>query len=95
MNGLDGASKPEAGPDLLKGEIGFFGKEKTHFAAVRVENDGLTTAAMVTGSDVAGVAALLDELFDHAEGYLETTGHLFTGGIAAIIGLEDALPEIH
>ena len=95
MDGLDGASKPKAGPDLLKGEIGLFGKEETHFAAVGVENDGFAAAAMMTGSDVSGMAALLDELFDHAEGYLETTGHLFTGGIATIIGLEDTLPEIH
>jgi hypothetical protein len=95
VNGLDGAFKSKAGPDLLKSEIGLFGQEKTHFATVGVENDGLAAAAMMPGSDVSGVAALLDELFDHAERHLETTGHLFTGGIAAIIGLEDALPEIH
>ena len=95
VDGLDGASQAKERPDLLKGEIGLFGKEKTHLAAMGVDNEGLAAAAMVTGSDVSGVAALLDELFDHAERDLETAGHLFTGGVATIIGLEDTLPEIH
>ena len=39
--------------------------------------------------------ALLDELVDHPERDQETVGHLFAGVVAAIKGLEDALPEIH
>jgi hypothetical protein len=60
-----------------------------------VDNEWLATAAMVAGCDVTGVAALLDELFDHSDRDLETAGHLLTGGVAVIIGFEDALPEIH
>jgi hypothetical protein len=92
---LDGASQPQSSADLLKGEIGLFGKEKTHLAAMGVDDKGFAATAMMTGSDISSVAALLEELFDHAERDLETAGHLLTGGIATIIGLEDTLPEIH
>ena len=95
MDGLDGASEAEAVADLFKGEIGLFGKEDADLTAVGVENDGLAAAAMMAGSDVASVTALLEELLDHAERHLETAGHLFTGDIAAIISLEDAMTEIH
>ena len=95
MDGLDGAFQGEPDADFLKGEIGLFGKKKTHPAAMGVDDEGLAAAAMMTGSDVSGVAALLDELFDHPERDLETASYLFTGSIAAIIGLEDTLPEIH
>lgn len=95
MDGLNGASQTQASPDLLKSEIGLFDQKKAQIAAMGVDNEGLATAAMVTGRDVTGVAALLDELFDHSDRDLETAGHLFTGGVAAIIGLEDALPKIH
>ena len=77
MNGLDGAFETESDADFLEGEIGLLGNEGAKFAAVGVENDGLAAAAMVAGGDVAGVAALVKELLDHAEGHFETTGHLF------------------
>ena len=95
MDGLNGASQTQASPDLLKSEIGLFDQKKAQIAAMGVDNEGLATAAMVTGSDVTGVAALLDELFDHSDRDLKTTGHLFTGGVATIIGLENTLPKIH
>ena len=95
MDGLDGASQAQAGPYLLKGEIGFFDQKKAQLAAMGVDDEGLATAAMVTGRDVTGVAALLDELFDHPDRDFETAGHLFASAVAAIIGLEDTVPEIH
>jgi hypothetical protein len=95
VDGLDGACQTQASPDLLKSEIGLFDQKKAQLAAMGVDNEGLATAAMVTGSDVTGVAALLDELFDHPDRDLETTGDLFAGGVATIIGLKDTLPEIH
>ncbi len=95
MDGLDGASQIQASPDLLKSEIGLFDQKKAQLAAMGVDNEGLASAAMVTGSDVTGVAALLDELFDHADRDLETAGYLFAGGVATIIGFKDTLPEIH
>ena len=95
VNGLDGAFQIQASPDLLKSEIGVFDQKKAQLAAMGVDNEGLATAPMMTGSNVTGVAALLDELFDHPHRNLETAGHLFTRGIATIIGFENTLPEIH
>ncbi|MEI8123535.1 MAG: hypothetical protein WCI20_16050 [bacterium] len=95
MDGLNGASQAQASPYLLESEIGLFDQKKAQLAAMGVDNEGLATAPMVTGSDVTGMAALLDELFDHPERDLKTAGHLFTGGVAAIIGLENTLPKIH
>ena len=95
MNGLDGAFEPEADADFLKGQIRLLGDEGSQLAAVGIEDDGLTTAPMMERSDVSGVAALVQELFDQAEGDLESRGDLFTSDITAIVGLEDALPQIH
>jgi hypothetical protein len=95
VDGLDGASQTQASPDLLKSEIGLFDQKTSQLTAMGVDNEWLATAAMVTGSDVTGVAALLDELFDHPDRDFEAASHLFTGDVAAIIGLEDTLPEIH
>jgi hypothetical protein len=92
---LDGACQIQASPDLLKCKIGLFDQKKAQLSAMGVDNDGLATATMVTGGDVTGVAALLDELFDHPYRDIETAGDLLTGGVAPIIGLEDTLPEIH
>jgi hypothetical protein len=62
---------------------------------VGIEDDGLAAAAMMAGSDVAGVSALMEQLLDHAERHFETAGHLLTGSLTAIIDFEYALTEIH
>jgi hypothetical protein len=95
VDGLNGAFEAEADADLLQGEIGLLGNKGAKFAAVGVEDDGFAAAAMMAGSDVAGVAALMEQLLDHAQGHFETAGHLLAGRITAIIGFEDALTEIH
>jgi hypothetical protein len=92
---LDGASKTKAGADFLKREIGLFGEKKTHFLAVTGENHGLAAAAVMKGGDAAGVAALLDELLDHAQRHFEASCHLLAGDIPAVMGLEDAFAQIH
>jgi hypothetical protein len=78
------------GPDFLQGQIGPAGQKQAHLPAVAAENHGFAAAAVMTGGNAAGVAALLDELFDHAKGHIEATGHLLAGGIPTVIGLENA-----
>jgi len=95
VDGLNGAFESETDADFLKGQIRLLGDEGPQFAAVGIEDDGLTTAAMMERSDVSGMAALVEKLFDQAEGDLESRGDLFAGDVTAIIGLEDALPQIH
>ncbi len=95
MDGLDGALQGEPDADFLKREIGVFLQQKAHVAAMAVENDRLATAAVMTGCNVTGVAALLEEFFDHGERYLKPVGDLFAGGISTVVGFEDALPKIH
>jgi hypothetical protein len=41
-------------------------------------------------SDVASMAPLLDELFDHAEGNPETPGDIFPGAFSLIVSGQDA-----
>jgi hypothetical protein len=95
MNRLDGAPETKTRADFLKGEIGLGGEKNTHLATVAVENDRLAPAAVVHGSDAAGVAALLNELLDHAQRHLKASGHLITGHIPSIIGFENARSQIH
>jgi hypothetical protein len=49
----------------------------------------------MTGSNVTGMAALMEELFDHGQRYLKPLGDLFAGGISTVVDFENALPEIH
>jgi hypothetical protein len=95
VDGLDGAFQGESDADFLKREIGLFLQEQAHVAAMAVENKWLATAAVMTGSNVTGMAALLEELFDHGQRYLKPLGDLFAGGIPTVIGFENALPEIY
>lgn len=95
MDCLDGAGEAEALADLSEGEVGLLGEEGAQVTAVGGEDEGLASAAVVAGADVAGVAALLDELLDEAEGHLETAGNLFAGGVPTVVCLEDALTDIH
>jgi hypothetical protein len=95
MDGLDGAFQGEPDTDFLKREIGLFLQEEAHVAAMAVENDRLATAAVMTGGNITGMTALLEELLDHGERYLEAVGDLFAGDIPTVVGFEDSLPEIH
>ena len=95
MNGFDGAFQGEPYADFLKREIGLFLQKEAHITAMAVENERLATAAVMTRSNITGMAALLKELFDHGERYLKAVGDLFAGNIPAVVGFENALPEIH
>lgn len=81
--------------DFLKSEIGLFGQNKAHLPAVAAKNHGLAAAAVMKGLDAAGVAALLNELLDHAKRYFEALGYLLAGDIPTVIGLEDTFAQIH
>jgi hypothetical protein len=95
VDGLDGAGEAEALADLGKCEVRLLGEEAAQIPAVGGEDEWFSSAAVMAGADVAGVAALLDELLDEAEGHLETAGNLFAGGVPPVVCLEDALTEIH
>lgn len=95
MDRLNGALKPETSADFLQSEIGLPGEKKAHLPAVAGENDGLATAAVMKGGNAAGVASLLNELLDHAQGHFEALGHLLAGDIPMVIGLENAFTQIH
>jgi hypothetical protein len=87
---LNGTPETKASSDFLKSEIGLFGQNKAHLLAVAAKNHGLATAAVMKGLNTAGVAALLDELLDHAKRNFEAHGYLLAGDISTVIGLEDA-----
>lgn len=67
MDGLDGAFQGEPDADFLKREIGLLFQKEAHVAAMAVQNEWLATAAVMTGSNITGMAALLEELFDHGK----------------------------
>lgn len=95
MNGLDGAFQLQMVADLLKGQIGLLLQKKTHFPAMGIKDHRLPPAEVMTRSDVALVGPQLDELFDHAQGYFEPLGNLFTSDISLVVCVENPLPQIH
>ena len=50
---------------------------------------------MMARRDVAGVVALLDELFNHAQGDLVAACDLVAGAFATVIGSKDPFTQIH
>ena len=95
MDGLDGAFQGEPDTDFLKREIGLFLQEEAHVAAMAVENDRLATAAVMTGGNITGMTALLEELLDHAQRNPESVGHLLAGALVGVVGGQNPFPQIH
>jgi hypothetical protein len=63
-------------------------------ALVGWQDHGFSTGQVVPWSDVSGVATLLQEFLDHAEGDPETMGDLLAGALLLIVGRKDSFPKI-
>jgi len=78
----------------LERQVILFGQQTTDLAAVGGNDHRLAPGKVMSGSDVAGAPALLQELFNHPERDPKTMGNLDPGAFVLIIGIDNPLPEI-
>ena len=76
VDGWQGAGESYGITQLLQGHVGRACKLLLHRLLVAFGDDELAGTEMEAGSNIAGMAALMDELLDRAQGDLEAVGNL-------------------
>ena len=94
MNGLHRTPESKRRSQLAQGQVVLLGQEPTDLTAVTGNNHGLTPGQVMARADISGVAALLQEFLDHAEGDAKARGNLRSRAFFLIVGIEDPLPQI-
>jgi hypothetical protein len=94
VNGLQGALEFHRTAQLLQGQVGLPGQQRTQLALVSGDNHGLAPGTMMARRYVAGASPLLQEFLHHAQGHPEAVGHLGASAFTLIVGRKDSLPEI-
>ena len=94
MDGRQGAIQTGRGAQLGQGAVGPLAHQGAQLAAVVAEDLGLAAGVAVARGNVAGAAALLEELLDHPQGDAETPGDVLPGAFAGVKGGEDAGTQI-
>jgi len=94
MDGLQGALEPGFLPQFLEGHIGFGFQQAFHLLPVPGQDQRLAPGQMVPRADVPDVAALLEQLLDHAQGDPEAVCHLVPRCPSLVISLQNPFPQI-
>ena len=87
MDGLRGAIQGHGATEFFQGHVGLLAQEGADLTAMALEDARLAPGVVVARGNVACVATLLDEFFDHAARNLETLRHRFTAGIFIVVSL--------
>ena len=94
MNRLDGAIQLGGLAQFCQGQIRFLTEELAQLLAVARQNLGFAFAAVIPAGNVAGLAALLKEFFDHPQRNPETPGDFLAGAFVLVIGSQNPLSQI-
>jgi len=94
VDGLQGAPQSGRLPQFLQSQVVLLGQQTPHLILVGADNHRLAPAEPVSGSDVAGVSARLQEFLDHAQGNAETVGDLGPRAFLMVIGSQNSFPKI-
>ena len=91
MQGWQGAFEAEGVAQLGQGHVGLASQKLADGDAVLGDNGFFAACPVVEGLDVTKFAALLEELFDHAEGDVEAQGDGLAGAFTAEVGADNAV----
>ena len=94
MNRLNGATQPHLLAKFLQGEVTLFDQKSPHLSAMGGADHRFAPGQAMAMGDVTGVAALLEELFNHAQRDAKAVGNLVASTLVIVVGLEDSLPQI-
>ena len=79
MDGRQGAVERYGGPQFLEGHIRFAAQQRLHLPVMGAQDEGLASGITMTGSDVSGAPALLQEFLDQPQRDTETMSNFLTG----------------
>jgi len=94
MNRRQGAVELHGRPQLFEGQVRFAAQQRLHLSAMRVQDERFAPRIMVTGCNVSGASALLQELLDQAQGDTETMGSFFAVPFLLVVGTEDSFTQV-
>ena len=94
MNGLNGATQAQVLAQFPQSEVALFGQKSPHLSTVGGPDHGFASGKTMTRRDVAGMAALLEKLFDHAQRNTKPEGNLVASALVVVVGLQDSLSQI-
>jgi len=95
MDGGQRAFKPNGLTQFRQRQVRLAGQKGEHAIAVAGKNLWFAAGKMVAGADVARVAALLQQLFDHSQRNAETGGDFIAGPLLSVVGVENALTQVN
>jgi hypothetical protein len=94
VNGLQRAFQFKVLAQLFEREVRPFGKQHTDLLAVFRLDLRLAPSVVMPGANQAGLPALLEKLFDHAQRNSEAPGNVVAGSFLSVVGTQDAFPQI-
>jgi len=94
VDGGQRAGQGQGRAQFFQGHVGLAAQERAHRLVMGREDERLASRTMVARGDVAGAAALLQELFDQTQGHAVAPGDLLSGAFLLVVGTQDALSQI-
>ncbi len=94
MEGWQGTFQSHGLTKFLQGQIGLLAQDGPHFLAMPFQNHRLAPGIAMPRADVSPALALLEKLFDHAQGNAETMSDLLTGAFLLVVGSQDSFAQV-
>jgi hypothetical protein len=94
MNRRQGTLELHGRPQFFEGQVRFATQQRLHLPVMGAQDERFAPRIAVTGSNVAGVPALLQELLNHAQRDPETMGNFFTVSLLLVVGTEDSFTQV-
>jgi len=94
MDGRQGAVERYGGPQFLEGHIRFAAQQRLHLPVMGAQDEGLASGITMTGSDVSGAPALLQEFLDQPQRDTETMSNFLTVSFLLVVGTEDSFTQV-
>jgi hypothetical protein len=92
VDGLERAFQLQSVAQFPEGEIRLLAQQGVHLALMAGDDPRFAPGQVMAMRDGAGVAALLEQLFDHAQRHPEASSDIFSGSLLGIISGQDSFP---
>ena len=94
MDSGQGAVELYGDPQFLQGHVRFSAQQRLHLPVMGSQDEGFASRIAVTGGDVSGAPALLQEFLDQAQRDTETMGDFFAVSFLLVVGTEDSFTQV-
>jgi hypothetical protein len=94
MNRRQGTIELHGCPQFFEGHVRFAAQQRLHLPVMGAQDERFAPGTTVTGSDVSGAPALLQEFLDQAQRDTKTTGNFFTVSFLLVVGTEDSFTQV-